>query len=520
MSTTSCAAIDEPLPGQSDDWDEIDYDPRKRSLLESVPAWFVSMVVHVFLLLALGLISIVDENADREAEQTLTFTPASDDILELEELEVTELDLGDVSDYETFGDPVVDISETIEISEPSELEPMDVNEVAIEMVDIASELAPTAVSTKTLASASMQPLGSRTPDMKEKMLRNYGGTVDSEKAVTEALKWLARHQLKNGSWSFTHNQACGGKCGDPGLPPFETSVRGATALALLPFLGAGQTHQQGEYKDNVYRGLEFLIRQGRAGKVNKVAMLDCTDPAGRMYSHALVSIVLCEAYAMTKDPDLELPAQASLNFLAAAQCRDGGWRYNIDSREGDTSVVGWAVMAFKSGSMGRLSVSRRTSQRTLRFLHSVSSPDGSGYKYMTNKQGYPPGTSAIGLLCRMYSGWDKTHPSIVTGVANLSRYGVLKEDIYYDYYAAQVLRHYGGEPWDKFNNELRDWLVEAQSQRGDYKGSWHFPDSRGHRGPLEGGRLASTCFATMILEVYYRHMPLYGDDAADENFPL
>ena len=35
-----------------------------------------------------------------------------------------------------------------------------------------------------------------------------------------------------------------------------------------------------------------------------------------------------------------------------------------------------------------------------------------------------------------------------------------------------------------------------------------------------GGRLYFTSCATMILEVYYRHMPIYGKAAAEEDFPL
>jgi hypothetical protein len=153
-------------------------------------------------------------------------------------------------------------------------------------------------------------------------------------------------------------------------------------------------------------------------------------------------------------------------------------------------------------------------------LDKVQSKDGSLYGYAGPSEKIRPSCTAIGLLCRMYTGWDKTHPGIVQGVKELSKVGVLKKDIYYDYYAAQVLRHYGGVEWDKFNIELRDWLVSTQSKRAGEKGSWHFPDSASHRGPKEGGRLASTAFATMILEVYYRHMPLYADAAADDDFPL
>jgi hypothetical protein len=120
----------------------------------------------------------------------------------------------------------------------------------------------------------------------------------------------------------------------------------------------------------------------------------------------------------------------------------------------------------------------------------------------------------------MYTGWDKSHPGVIKGVEAISGGGVNERDIYYNYYAAQVLRHFGGPEWDKFNAELRDWLVKNQATDGGERGSWHFPNSISHRGPNEGGRLASTAFATMILEVYYRHMPLYADAAAEEEFPL
>jgi hypothetical protein len=35
-----------------------------------------------------------------------------------------------------------------------------------------------------------------------------------------------------------------------------------------------------------------------------------------------------------------------------------------------------------------------------------------------------------------------------------------------------------------------------------------------------GGRLYTTCMATMMLEVYYRHLPIYQKNAADEEFAL
>ena len=44
-----------------------------------------------------------------------------------------------------------------------------------------------------------------------------------------------------------------------------------------------------------------------------------------------------------------------------------------------------------------------------------------------------------------------------------------------------------------------------------------FPEILLH-GPEAAGRLYSTSLATMILEVYYRHLPIYGQQSVDEEF--
>jgi hypothetical protein len=79
-------------------------------------------------------------------------------------------------------------------------------------------------------------------------------------------------------------------------------------------------------------------------------------------------------------------------------------------------------------------------------------------------------------------------------------------NLYYDFYATQVLHHWGGPEWTAWNQKLRDYLVRTQSSAGHAAGSWHFQDQHGDR----GGRLYSTAMAVMTLEVYYRYLPLYG----------
>ena len=71
---------------------------------------------------------------------------------------------------------------------------------------------------------------------------------------------------------------------------------------------------------------------------------------------------------------------------------------------------------------------------------------------------------------------------------------------------------------EKWNKVMRDSLVESQSKNGHEVGSWFARG--GDHGSDVGGRIYCTAMSTMILEVYYRHMPIYGKQAAEEDFPL
>ena len=123
-------------------------------------------------------------------------------------------------------------------------------------------------------------------------------------------------------------------------------------------------------------------------------------------------------------------------------------------------------------------------------------------------------TTSIGLLCRMYTGWRRDRPALYQGVGFLHRWGPSKTNMYYNYYATQVLHHWEGPEWEEWNQPMRDYLVASQSMNSHEAGSWYFPDPYGDR----GGRLYNTALAIMILEVYYRYMPLYGQNAVRGRF--
>ncbi|HTN73663.1 MAG TPA: prenyltransferase/squalene oxidase repeat-containing protein, partial [Pirellulaceae bacterium] len=377
----------------------------------------------------------------------------------------------------------------------------------VELSDFGETTAPRSDLAKEIGAVGATGITGRGAAERGKLVNANGGSDGSEVAVARALKWLALHQRPDGSWNFDHrNGPC--KTNPGGL---TNGLNGATGLALLPFLGAGQTHKEGDYKANMKAGLAYLVR---SMKVKNGNMGDLTD-GGTMYTHGICSIVLCEAYAMTNDKDLMIPAQAALNYIVYAQDPvGGGWRYAA-KQPGDTSAVGWQLMALKSGHMAYLNVPPATIKGASVFLDSVQADSGSGYGY-TNV-GDAPGTTSVGLLSRMYLGWKKDNAALQRGVARLSKAGPSKTNMYYNYYATQIMRHNGGDEWKKWNDVMRDQYVNSQAKAGAETGSWYIP---GDHGSERGGRIYCTAMATMVLEVYYRHMPIYGKAAAEDDFPL
>ncbi len=476
----------------------------------AVPSWLTSMILHVVVLLIFAMLTMPSILKERERELIIGNTEQEVD--DLEDFLEESLEPVDIDSLDAVDEPM--LSESAELFQEQAFDLPQAMDAAPAEVLVQDPLGLNASSPnallQTAAATSTSPLDGRSEQSRARLVREGGGTKGSEAAVARALKWLAEHQLPDGGWSLDHTKgSCQGRCKNPGS---KAPARfGATGLALLPLLGAGNTHQEGAYKEVVGRGLQFLMRNMQvAGKRGRLV------DEGTYYSHGLCAIAFCEAYAMTRDKELMVPAQLLINETVFAQDPiGGGWRYE-PQQPGDTSAVGWQLMALKSAHMAYLEVPMATIQKTSMFLDAVQKEDGAKYGYQD--PGNRRSTTSVGLLCRMYLGWKRDHEPLQRGIEYLAKNGPSKTDIYLNYYATQVMRHYGGEQWEKWNEKMRDYLVEAQSQKGHQEGSWMFESGSHH---IEaGGRLYCTSLATMVLEVYYRHLPLYQEEATEDDFPL
>jgi hypothetical protein len=471
-----------------------------------------STCVHALILIILSLWMLAGVS---DPKVTILSNPL-EDLVEEDDL----LDQGaeiDISDFdEAHPQEVLDLPPEAPDSEQLLVDHVEEGAESLTMVepDFTSDVGPLLSDREAMGSGkgaigSGQGLGGRGD--RRSGAGGRGASKASENAVELALKWISEHQMEDGSWNFNHTTAklCNGKCPDKG--DAAIAKYGATGLAVLPFLGAGYTHESGKYKETVRKGLAYLVQNRKGGSYH--------EPEGTMYSHGLASLALCEAYGMSNSkngiPGLGEAAQSSLKFIEFAQHSGGGWRYE-PKEQGDTSVVGWQVMALKSGQMAGLKVNPATLTKVETFLKSVQSFEGNAMTYGYRFPGGGGATTAIGNLCRMYLGVERADPTLTGAVEWLAARGPSDDDMYYNYYATQVVFHhtnYKGALWEKWNTRMRDYLVEMQEQGEHIRGSWHF--TVGHSS-VAGGRLYSTCMGAMILEVYYRHMPIYSGKSLDE----
>ena len=197
-----------------------------------------------------------------------------------------------------------------------------------------------------VAVSPMTPYSLRNTPGRLGLVAGQGGNAETEAAVAAALRWLASAQSRDGRWDAVQfgagqeENTLGQDRGGAG----RGADTGITALSLLAFLGAGHSHVQGEYQENVRRGLDFLLRsQAADGNLFGEATL-----YAQMYCHSMATFALAEAEAVTRDRRLEAAVTKAVNYsLAAQNTTTGGWRYRPGDI-GDTSQLGWQIMALAS----------------------------------------------------------------------------------------------------------------------------------------------------------------------------
>ena len=126
--------------------EELEDDGRRRfGFLSTVPAWLVSTLIHVVILLVLGLVTVAEPI---EIINVLTASSTAEDGPEIEEFTIDSADASEMSEMEEeVVDEVVETAEVMEMIEPVPVEPMEIATVAVDMSDMSAALAPSAAFT-------------------------------------------------------------------------------------------------------------------------------------------------------------------------------------------------------------------------------------------------------------------------------------------------------------------------------------------------------------------------------------
>jgi hypothetical protein len=213
-----------------------------------MPAWMISFICHLVLLLILALIPIPGMNGS-----AITLFLGSGDSASISDFELSG---GDEAQVDAEDPAISEISKT-----PTDLSQMlakslpTVSNVAniktLELSNLMRVEEPNANFGESVSEIlSNNGLRGRRGENKLDLLRRGGGSAETEDAVEQGLIWLSKQQRSDGSWSLKDGYKDGGV--------HENTVA-ATAMALNAFLGAGYSQLEGKYAGNVQRGLKYLI---------------------------------------------------------------------------------------------------------------------------------------------------------------------------------------------------------------------------------------------------------------------
>lgn len=490
-----------PIWEQQEDFSDVMSDQLQRA-----PWLIISILIHAVVGLVLYVIL---EEPIKPKEENILQMKQEDQVEELEEEEEEEEEVEEEVPEET------EVQET-EISETEEVSENEINEDVTDTVESAfdSNQWNTAMG---LGGGAGGKFGGRRGGRK----RLRGKNKRAAQAIDNGLKWLKDHQDENGKWDcdgFMKHDTDGEPCDGAGNPVHDVGI---TGLALLAFLGDGNTLRTGPYKDVVKKAVRWLRQQQNPS----TGLYGTNSSHDFIYDHAIAAYAMCEAQGLSNSSLIRKNAQLGINYLESHRNPYAVWRYQPRDNDNDSSVTGWCIMAYKSATDFKLQVNQTAMKASMSFLDEITDPQTGKCGYTKRGEGSSrhPGDhatrfpiekgealTAVGLFCRFFLGQDPKETEVMKKAADtlLTKPPVWAKDgsidHYYWYYASYALYQMGGNYWTQWQKHLNTAVVKTQRNDGNFKGSW---DPIGAWGE-DGGRVYSTAILVLTLEAYYRYTKL------------
>jgi hypothetical protein len=335
----------------------------------------------------------------------------------------------------------------------------------------------------------------------------HGGTEKSERAVNDALRWLARQQHPDGSWAEGH-----------------TYQAAMTGLALLCLVGHGETTSSVEFGTEVKRSVEWFADHGLENH-GRLSMEEERFSAIGAYAHAIGAYALSDYYTLTKDDRVRVVLIRAIEHIVEGQAPDGGWNYAFaPDPESNTSVTGWQIQALRAAVRTGLEISgvEEALDKAMTDLERVQGPNG-GFGYRAAGDSYSlAGVGTFGRACWRGNDDRVTRDGIrfilaQSATENLVEYDGPSANLYAWYYNTEACFLYGGEAWARWNRWFQDEIADHQSDDGSWPVPAHAAMLPGpQQEPAEAGPIYRTALCTLMLESYYRSLAPRERAAAEE----
>jgi hypothetical protein len=233
--------------------------------------------------------------------------------------------------------------------------------------------------------ATPAPGSTLQPTAKPKTSRSAAAEKAASEMVKAGLDWLAAQQREDGSFP-----------GDKNASTRTVHEVGVTGLAILAFLGDGNTLHEGPHRASVKRAVTWL-REQQDPRTGQIGTPNCNE---FIYDHAIASLALSEAYGLSDYKPLKANVQLALNYLESHRNPYGVWRYQPRDGDNDTSVTTWCAMALRSGQDFGLEVNPNSMQMVQVWVEQMTDPT-------TGRIGY---NDRGGYSSRRVGAHSKEHP--------------------------------------------------------------------------------------------------------------
>jgi hypothetical protein len=480
---------------------------QKKQMVENLTGPGVSLVSHMMLLI-LAFVFIATSNPRKDPPLVVETVVVEEIELDKEIVEeIEEIETDEITDEEIAIDNPNPPSEVV--SEQSS--PEDVSDEAPQTDDQAETEDVLDIVNNNSVMTFPSTMGGRKPAGRAKGVKDGGGSKRGQASVNRALRWLASVQNKDGSWGNKGNDT---DCGH-------------TGLALLVFLAHGETPLSEKYGKTVQDAMRWLAEYGNQSDLNVKRR-----PMG--YAHGIATYAISEAYAMTKIPFMQTAMENCVDKLIDGQMGNGGFGYGYTpGPRWDISVAGWNFQALKAARMAGCSHEKLPSaiRKSVNFLKGIGYNGQGNFGYAANEGGNggsKPNMGGVGTLTLQLLGAGDS-PQVREGVerigkSRLEEYEKVMVDpskwesigshsLYGWYYDTQVVYNNmkkDKDTWKRWRKAFETVLIRAQNEEGYW-------ETKGHGcGPTTPGRVLSTCWAALQLEVYYRYLPTFDKSKIDK----